>query len=237
MPSLKVRSGAYLPPIAAPDDRSRRHGFLVVGRTTRWRVSFAQDTPSPWSDKADAEKLLGKWRNVAGDALARAEEKIDRDRKDFIAKTEIEIVTVDNPNPFQVDYRKPTIAFPDGATMQFPETATQEAIQGAIEEAANEAHPDPLPQDFPGAPELESAKAWEREFLAGAERLSYPDIFSWDHCFPMPEVAQTLDELARDGWSVLSASEDRGLYRSDLAESVSAPLSVRYLLVREAGAP
>ncbi len=121
--------------------------------------------------------------------------------------------------------------------MQFPETAIQEAIQGAIEEAAKEAHPDPLPQDFPGAPALESAKVWECEFLAGAEHFSYPDIFSWDHYFPMPEVAQTLDELAREGWSVLTASEDRGLYRSDLAESVSAPLSVRYLLVREAGAP
>lgn len=227
----------YRPQIATPDDKARRHAFLVVSRTTRWRVSFAQDTPSEWSEKSDAEKLLGKWRTVADDALAQAQEKIDQARKEFIAETEIEIVTVDNPNPFQVDYRKPTVTFPDGSTMQFPEAAPQDTIQKALEDAAKEAHPDPAPEDFPGAPALESAKVWEREFLDSGKRLSYPDIFTWDHYFPMSEVAQTLDELAREGWSLLSASEDRGLYRSDLAESVSAPLTVRYLLDRGTEAP
>lgn len=173
---------------------------------------------------------------MADNTLTQAKEKIRQDREEFIAETGIEIVTVDNSNPFQVDYRKPTITFPDGATMQFPEAAPQDTIHEAIEDAAREAHPDPAPGELAGIPELESVKVWEREFLDGGKRLPYPDIFTWDHYFPMSEVAQTLDELAQEGWSIVNASEDRGLYRSDLAESLSVPLTVRYLLVREVGA-
>jgi phosphoglycolate phosphatase-like HAD superfamily hydrolase len=208
-----------------------------VSCATRWRVRFATDTPSEWSDKRDAEELLGKWRGAADDTLTQANEKIRQARKEFIAATEIEIVTVANPNPFQVDDQRPTITFPDGSTIQFAEGVPQGEIDRAMEDAAKEAHPDPDPKDITGtSAELESVRVWEREFLDNGNRIPYPDIFTWNHYFPMSDVAQTLDELAQAGWSIVHASEDRGLLRSDLAESLSAPLTVRYLLVREIGA-
>jgi hypothetical protein len=226
----------YRPRIGSSGHKPKRHGFLVVSRATRWRVCFIDDTPSEWSDKWQAEELLGKWRGAAADMLSGAKKKVEKAREEFIDQTQVEVILVANPNPFQVDDRKPTVTFPDGSTIQFPEETPQNAIDEEIRNAAKEAHPDPSPQDVTGASaELESVRVWERELLEGGRRLPYPDILAWDHHFPMADVAQTLDELAREGWSVLEASEDRGLFCSDLAESVSAPLTVRYLLAREDG--
>jgi hypothetical protein len=230
------RRTTYRPQIAATADNAQRHGFLVLSRATRWRVRYAEEKRSEWSGKENAEELMAQWRGGADDTLEEAEAEIRQAREKFIARTEIEIVSVRNPNPFQVDYRKPTITFPDGSTLQFAEAAPEDEIRKAIEDAAGESHPDPAPTDLIGTPpQLESAKVWEREFLDNRGRLPYSDIFTWDHYFPMSEVAQTLDELAEDGWSLVNSSEDRGLFRSDLAESVSAPLTIRYLLVREGG--
>lgn len=206
----------------------------MVSRTARWRLRYEDGKESEWlSSKKQADALLAKWEETASSTLDGAKGSIEQTREEFVAETDLEIVSVHNPNPFQVDYQKPTITFPDGSKMQFEEGTSENRIRAAIEEAAWEAHPDPNPGEVSGSrPEAESLQVWERELLADGERRSFPDISSWDHFFPMSGVVETLDELSREGWSVLSASEDRGLYRSDLAENVSAPLTVRYLLVR-----
>lgn len=223
---------AYRSLINDSPGKTPRHCFFVVSRTTRWRLAYPGGEKSAWLPKEEADELLEKWDQEAGATLAEAREQVEREREEFLAAAELEIVSVHNPNPFQAEYRKPTVTFPDGSTIQFEESAPEERIQEAMKEAAREAHPDP---DRRGRPVQESLPVWEREILAGESRRSLPDILSWDYSFPMADVIETLDELARYGWSVLNASEDRGLYSSKLAENTSAPLCVRYLLAREDG--
>lgn len=155
-------------------------------------------------------------------------------REEFIAETDVRIVSARNPNPFQVDHHKPTLTFPDGSEMQFEEGIEEKQIQAAIEEAAREVHPDPHPPNVTGErPELEERQVWERELVTDKKCTPFPVVETWDHFFPMDAVAETLDELSQEGWVLVSTSEDRGLYKSDLAENRSAPLLARYLLVRE----
>lgn len=203
----------------------------MLSRTTRWRLAYQDGESSEWASKEQADQLLEKWGRESEATSAEKLKQIEREREDFLLATKVKIVSVHNPNPFQVDYRKPTVTFPDGSTMQFEEGVREEQIQKAIEGAAREAHPDPAPRSRPAREDL---PVWEREFLADGSRRSLPDISSWDHAFPMADVIETLDELAREGWVVLNASEDRGLYSSTLAENTSAPLRVRYLLARDA---
>jgi phosphoglycolate phosphatase-like HAD superfamily hydrolase len=214
--------------------KTRRHGFFVVSRTIRWRLDYPNGERSEWLSNEETDQLLERWDREAGTTLAEAREEVEREREEFIAATEFKIVSVHNPNPFQVEYRKPTFTFPDGSTMQFEEGVPEEQIKEAMAEAAREAHPDPTSRD---RPVQESVRVWEREILVGESRRSLPDIFSWDYSFPMADVIATLDELAREGWSVLSTSEDRGLYASKLADNVSAPLCVRYLLAQDGPNP
>ncbi len=206
----------------------------MVSRATRWRLNYEDGRQSEWLSKGSADALLAEWDQTAGTTLAGVTESAEQARKEFEANTHLEVVSIHNPHPFQVDYQKPTLVFPDESTMQFEEGTSEGRIRTAIEAAAREAHPDPAADQVPEErPALESMPVWEREFLAGEGRLHFPDISSWDHFFPMLGVVETLDQLSREGWSVLTASEDRGLHRSDLAENASAPLIVRYLLVRE----
>lgn len=214
--------------------KTQRHGFFVVNRTTRWRLIYADGEKSKWLPKEQVDELLEKWNREAESTLTEAQEQVKREREEFLAATKFKIVSVHNPNPFLAEYRKPTVTFPDGSTMQFEEGVPEEQIQEAMDAAAREAHPDQASQS---RPERDSLPVWEREFLAGESRRSLPDISSWDHAFPMAEVIETLDDLAREGWSVLNASEDRGLYPSTLAENTSAPLRVRYLLARDDASP
>jgi hypothetical protein len=208
----------------------------VVTRATQWRLRHGDGEQSPWSAKETAERLLAKWDRSAETLLEEAADEVTKARKEFIAETDVRIVSVRNPNPFQVDHRKPTLAFPDGSEMQFEEGTSEEQIKAAMEEAAHEAHPDPYPPKVRGErPELEERQVWERELLTSKERTPFPAVEAWDHFFPMDAVAETLDELSQKGWSLVSVSEDRGLYKSALAENRSAPLLVRYLLVREDG--
>jgi hypothetical protein len=225
----------YRPLINGSVGKFQRHGFFVISRTTRWCLRYEDGKQSEWlPSRGDADALLAKWEKTAGATLAEGTEHGERAREEFIAKTHFEIVSMHNPHPFQVDNRKPTLTFPDGSTMQFEEGVPEEQIREAMEAAAREAHPDPVADELTESrPELESLQVWERELLVSEERRSFPDITSWDRFFPMAGVLETLDELSREGWSVLSTSEDRGLYRSDLAENASAPLLVRYLLVQD----
>lgn len=209
----------------------------MLNRATQWRLSYADGQRSDWTSKDEADEQLAQWRKSVGEALAQETAKVTKAREKFIAETDLRIVSVNNPNPFQVEYRKPTLSFPDGTSCQLEEGTSEEQIREVMQEAAAEAHPDPTPSSVKGeGPELESRRAWEREFLTGGSRIAFPPILSWDHFFPMEAVAESLDRLAEEGWAVLSASEDRGIYPSDLAENRSAPLLVRYLLVRTATA-
>ncbi len=210
--------------------KTPRHGFLVVSRTTRWRLAHVEGKRTEWLPKREADELLAKWDDEAAGGLKEATGRVEKARERFLAETELEIVSVPNQNPFQADDRKPTVTFPDGSTMQFEEGAPEKQIRQATEEAAREVHPDPTLSELgESRPELESRSVWELEFLANQSRRSLSDISSWDHFFPMAGVIEALDELSREGWSVLSASEDRGLD----PENASVPLRVRYLLVRD----
>ena len=213
--------------------KTPHHGFLVVSRTTRWRLAHADGTNTEWASKEEADEALAKWDGEAAEALKEAAKRVEEARKRFLDEAELEIVSVPNLNPFQVDYRKPTVSFPDGSTMQFEEGDPEGHIREAMEEVARGAHPDPTIGEVGGGrPELQSLPVWEVEFLANQDRRSLPDLSSWDHFFPMAGVIEILDKLSDEGWSVLNASEDRGLNPSDFAESASVPLRVRYLLTR-----
>lgn len=205
----------------------------MVSRTTRWRLVHAEGTNTEWLSKEEADESLAKWDKEAAGALKEAAERIEGARERFLAEAKLEIVSYPNQNPFQVDYRKPTVSFPDGSTMQFEEGDPEGHIRESMEMVAREAHPDPTIGEIGGGrPELQSLPVWEVEFLANQSRRSFPDLSSWDHFFPMAGVIEVLDELSREGWTVLSASEDRGLNPSDFAENASVPLRVRYLLAR-----
>jgi hypothetical protein len=197
-----------------------------------WRLRYPDSDYSKWfADKEEADALLAQWQTRTGATLDEATGRARQAREEFVAEVELEIVTVHNPNPFQVDYQKPTLTFPDGSVMQFEDGVPREQIQREIDAASLVAHPDPVTEELSaGRPELERRQVWRLELLTGEKRRPYPDVTSWDHSFPMADVIGTLDELSREGWTVLNASEDRGLYSSDLAE-----LRVRYLLARDMG--
>lgn len=207
----------------------------MVSRTTRWRLVYTEGKTTEWLPKSEADGSLAKWNKEAAGSLKDAAQRVEEERARFLAETKVEILSYPNPNPFLVDFRKPTVTYPDGSTMQFEEGVSEEKIREAMEGVAREAHPDPgVNERGGGRPEMESLPVWEVEFLANSSRRCLPDISSWDHFFPMAGVAEILDELSGEGWSVLSASEDRGLNPSDFAENTSVPLRVRYLLVRNA---
>jgi len=211
---------------------------LVVYRTWQWRLRYATGEHSDWSSKKKVDELLDTWNREADTKRKAASTEAETARKEFIAGTELSVVSVRNPNPFQVDYRKPTLTFPDGFTQQFEEGTSKKEIEQAVDAAAAEAYPDLASIQEQESPELEDRPVWERELITGGERQSFPETSSWNHAFPMEDVAKTLDELAREGWTVLQASEDRGLYESELAKNMSAPVCVRYLLEGEAaGSP
>ena len=213
------------------------YGFFVVSRKKRWRVLFPDGSRSEWLGTRDgAAAEVAAWKkgteSSRGRAFEEAREKSAAARAEFIAKCVVEIVTVPNDQPYQADFELPTVTFPDGTAMRFDEDTTQSTIDEYIETQAQNEHPDPSPSDFEETPGIDESSAWAAELLVEGKRNPLPDIESWSYSFPMESVAATLNDLADEGWSVVHVSEDRGLYASDVAQNMSAPVAARYLLVR-----
>lgn len=213
-----------------------KYCFLVASRSNRWSITLPEAEPRVFTTEQGAKDARSEWllkaREEEQREHAEATEKADRERKQFEADTEIETVTVSNPNFLQTDFRKPMVRFPDGSESQFKEGTPETAIVAHIEQVALERNPKPDPEPIT-APEIEQIPAWQAELLLDGERRGFEDILSWDYYFPMEPIAQILNTLADDGWAVTHVSEDRGLYASDLASNMSAPINVRYLLARE----
>jgi hypothetical protein len=222
----------------------KQYGFLIVERTNRWQVSFPdREDTEEFQAKADAEIASSEWSRKEEAKRDRKLEAAAREsatkREVFRADTKFELVTVRNSNPFQADFHKPTVIFPDGSETRFEEGTLKELIEDHIKERSLKAFPDPKPTDprfRVEAPTVDEIRVWEAELVLGDERRSLPDIKSWSHYFPAESVAIALNDLAVDGWSVAHVSEDRGLYTSDIAMNRSAPVLARYLLVRERAA-
>jgi hypothetical protein len=227
----------------------KRYGFLALGQASRWSVELpgnegtesfitkeeAEKARDEWKSKALAarrEELAARQREVESVSAERAEE-----RRQFIAATRVEIVTVGSAKLFHPGFRKPTVKFPDGSETQFEEDTPEEAIEGHVEAEALKAYPQ-VDQEEPTVgevetPSLRESRVWRRHLFLDGEQRDLPDIHTWSYFFPMESVSETLNSLAEQGWSVAHVSEDRGLYSSEHAMNMSAPLVVRYLLARD----
>jgi hypothetical protein len=186
--------------------------------------------------EAEAKALLDEWSVKRQEGRLEAMRKVEAEREKFVAEASLEIVTVGNPNFLQTDYRKPMVTFPDGSHLQFEEGTPKEKILSHLRVAAERAHPAPDSGEgeFAGpGPELEKVNVWEASLFLEGERQALPDIGSWEYFFPIQAVVTQLEGLAEEGWAIAHVSEDRGVYSSKLASSVSAPVATRYLLVRE----
>lgn len=227
----------------------KRYGFLALGQASRWSVELpgGEGTES-FATEEEAEKARNEWRSKAlaarreelaarrkefeGAAAERAEE-----RRRFTAATRVEIVTVGSPKLLHPGFRKPTVKFPDGSETQFEEGTPGEAIEAHIEAEALKAYPQ-LDQQEPTVAEVETpslreSRVWRMRLFLDGEQRDLPEIHTWSYFFPMESVSETLNSLAEQGWSVAHVSEDRGLYGSEHAMNMSAPLVVRYLLARD----
>lgn len=216
----------------------KKYGFFIVSRKNRWCVSFPDDDPTEWSDTEPAARsTAAKWKMKMepsrDQAFQAALEKNLQARDKFIAECTIEIVTVSNPQPFQNDFKQPTVIFPDGSTMEFREDTPQPEIDAYIETCAQNEYPDPSRDAFEVSPEIKKSGAWDARLFLDGSQHSLPDIDSWSYFFPMESVTKTLNNLAEDGWSVVHVSEDRGLYSSEIVSNMSAPVAARYLLARD----
>ena len=72
---------------------------------------------------------------------------------------------------------------------------------------------------------------WTARFTDPDVRLAWDPAIHTGSEFPHSEVPQVLDGLARDGWEIVSVSEDRGV---DDDATVSFVGRARYLLRRNA---
>lgn len=226
----------------------KRYGFLALSRASRWKIALpGGEETETFVSKDDAEKARDAWHSKAlaerqktlaerRKAFEKAAAERAEERRRFVAATRVEIVTVESPKLFHPGFHKPTVKFPDGSEVQFEEGTPEDAIEAHIEAAALEAHPKAEQDDSPAEVEtlsLEETRVWEARLLLDGERRDLPDIHTWSYFFPMESVIETLNGLAEQGWSVAHVSEDRGLYNSDQAMNMSAPIVVRYLLSRE----
>jgi hypothetical protein len=66
----------------------------------------------------------------------------------------------------------------------------------------------------------------------GQDEVVLKGASGWGSGFPETEVLTALNQLAGDGWRVISVSEDTGAYIAQNAIAESAPIAVRYLLER-----
>lgn len=226
----------------------KQYGFFALSQASRWSVVLPgdQETES-FATKEEAEKARDEWRSKAlaarREELAARRRKFEKasaesaeDRRRFVAGTRIEIVAVESPKLLHPGFRKPTARFPDGSETQFEEGTPEDAIEAHVEAEALKAYPAPG-QDDPAVAEVETpslreSRVWSAQLFLDGERRDLPDIHTWSYFFPMESVSETLNSLAEQGWSVAHVSEDRGLYGSDHAMNMSAPLVVRYLLAR-----
>lgn len=215
----------------------KRYGFFIVSRVQRWRTVQAGGEASDWmATEAEAKALLDEWSAKRQEKQLEAMQEVEAEREKFVAEASLEIVTVGNPNFLQADHRKPTVTLPDGSHLQFEEGTPEEKILSHMRVAAERAHPAPDSGDgeFAGpGPGLEKVDVWEASLFLDGERRALPDIGSWEFFFPIEAVITQLEELAKEGWAIAHVSEDRGVYSSKLASSISAPVATRYLLVRE----
>lgn len=66
----------------------------------------------------------------------------------------------------------------------------------------------------------------------GREEQLTVDLVDWCEGVPLKGIAHTLNQFSGEGWTVVSTSEDKGLYKGADARSESYPSRMRFLLSR-----
>lgn len=212
------------------------YGFFVVSQEERQRVSFPDGRPPEWFDNhAAAASAVRSWQQEHEERASEdvsPGERIAVARREFIARCTVKSATASDASEAPGGV---IVTFPDGEETRFSAGATKIQIVGFIEARARNEFPDPDKEQAAEAQaRVVKRPAWAAELFLEDSQRPLQDIYSWSYSFPMEAISRTLNELATEGWSVVHVSEDRGLYPATIASNVSAPVTVRYLLVRDA---
>jgi hypothetical protein len=194
-------------------------------RVNRWRVSTPDSEPRLFQSEAEAEQTRNDW--ITDHELPDALEVWEKDRAEFYDKCEVKTVRAGSGFSARSEKR---VSLPDG--IQRPVGGRDPAE--IVEEAWLAKNPKPTSFSLFGKSSATMGRVvvWEGDLFLDGEQRKLPLVEQWVYGLPIDVVLKTLNELAAKGWSVVHASEDRGLFAGPTVSSDAFVTRVRYLLTR-----
>ena len=217
--------------------------YLVFGRDKFWQVSVDGRTfRTAGTNEASAMvEVYGKHfhpdvERSAASALAVWQPKAERLRK---GTTEREVTRKEGKLGDRITRRYVLLTFPDGEAVECSSHEVKQRIDAKI---SAELGPMPVvPQSHAWQPWKADAGAVAEEVRGwvavaydadGSSRSLDVDLSDWNFGAPIGAITVTLNRFAQDGWSLISANEDKGLYIGADASNEAFPARVRLLLGR-----
>ena len=200
-----------------------RYGYFALGRAKRWRLSIPDAEPSLFEVKEDAEESRMAWigEHELPPAIAAWEEARER----FFEGCAI---TTRKTGSGFTAREENWILFPTGEQRPLGVLDPQDVTTKVWLDHS----PEPTVASIVpiSAATLDQVVIWEGELFLGEESRKLPLISHWVYGLPIDFVLETLNKLSDEGWEVLLASEDRGLFAGKTAGSEAYVTRVRYLL-------
>ncbi len=131
------------------------------------------------------------------------------------------------------------LTFPDGSSTECREQERDARIYETFRRIRG---PAPDAWQFPTwrsehIPKVEQKRGWIgiAYHPDGREEQLAVDLLDWRYGAPLTGIAQILNKFSGQGWTVVSTSEDKGLYKGADAQQESYPSRMRFLLTPPTG--
>jgi hypothetical protein len=208
----------------------QEYGYLALRRDYGGVFTLPDGKKEFFDQQAEAEASRQKW--IAEKVLPNAERKVEEKRRVFAEGCRVQEERLKQPGLLTSDRILQNVLDADGTYLG---EATAEDFLAIVEKAALKKFPDPihelLASGATGA--VEKQVVWAAGLYLGGTFESLPAIWTWNFGLPIEDALRILNDLAAEGWRVVSVSEDRGIYRGATNQTDSAVTTVRYLLARE----
>jgi hypothetical protein len=210
------------------------YAMLVLRRLRVHRVTKADGTTEDLQDLAEPT-LLAWFNTYVRPPVEAAYAEESRRWNDGYAGWRGQIAVNERPAhnaPWLVRY-------PDGRAVEVyaPDAP---ALEGRLRyEYVQTGHPEPVLPPHPNhyqewvAASVRQQRMWFAELhtSAGVTRERHATPFLW-YGVPVEPIVAMLNRLGQEGWQLVAASEDKGLYSGQDTTSESSPVVVRYTLMR-----
>jgi hypothetical protein len=209
--------------------RKVEYGFFALARAKGGIFRKADGSTESFEHREEAVRARDAW--LTNEELPKAVSAVRRSRAQFS-----EDCTVQERRVKQSGFLNPDLVFrdlhgPDGEVIA---QGIGDDATAQIATAAERCFPNPTISNLPASAEyiVKDQVIWHASLFLNGEAKRLPAFETWIYGFPIEGVLTVLNDLAADGWSVVQASEDRGIYVGATNQTDSAVTRARYLLVR-----